>query len=116
MINKKTNRRNFLKVLGISALGLLSIGCGGEVFVSREQKDVEGASGELEDYVEVYRLSSRKAKDKACKNHAYNYYFKTESDVIRAHDGCKCRIVKQNLKKSLYESFFPEGSIGAYRV
>ncbi len=123
----KVNRRKFIKLFGLSGLTALLSACGTSHFLnSDDDKATEsslvdtGASdgdgdgdGDGTASVTVYRLSSRKAGDTACKNHAYHYYFKDENSIVRAHDGCSCRVVTQSISQTTYDEIFSGVASGA---
>ncbi|MBC8231473.1 hypothetical protein H8E77_18135 [bacterium] len=64
----------------------------------------------------IYHTSTRKRKScNACKSHAVNKIFaKRESaDILRAHRGCNCGIVKEEINWQYYIGAFKRGSATA---
>ncbi|MBM3242745.1 hypothetical protein FJZ31_41320 [Candidatus Poribacteria bacterium] len=96
-----------------------------EFTVSGQLKD--GASFEGSDTIAVigaskgviYHTSTRKRKScNACKSHAVNKIFvsREAADTLRAHRGCNCGIVKEEINWQYYISAFGQTSRGGTTV
>lgn len=59
----------------------------------------------------LYRLSSGRHACRSCKAHGANHYFRTPeaADGHRAHGGCNCRILAQQVPAASYYSYFRNG-------
>jgi len=67
----------------------------------------------------VYHTSTRKRKAcNACKKHALNKIFSSReaADASRAHPGCNCRIVEENISWRNYAGAFGPSSKGGAKV
>jgi hypothetical protein len=66
------------------------------------------------DQTNIYHTSTRRRKScNACKNHAMNriYSSRQAADLDRAHSGCSCRIVEENIGWQNYvKAFWRHGS------
>ena len=82
----------------------------GSWFEGSDNVAVTGASKGV-----IYHTSTRKRKScHACKKHAANKIFSSNksADINRAHIGCNCRIVKEEIGWSNYIAAFGSDSKG----
>lgn len=106
---KKIRRREFLE--GLAAAGVVVaavplVSCGGDDIHSLpEASRVDSGSG-----VTVYRFQTLKSdRCNACRNHQHYKVFLDPSvaDLNRAHSGCNCRIVAQQVTQAYYDTIAP---------
>ncbi len=101
---RKIKRRKLLE--GLTAAGIVAavapmLSCG---------SDSEAPPAADEPTVTVYRFQTLKSdRCNACKNHQHYKVFldPATADVTRAHPGCNCRIVEQQMPLAYYESIEP---------
>jgi hypothetical protein len=90
-------RRAFL---GLLASGLVALLPGSALGVQRRRKKTTKV---------VFRLSTHRRRTcKACKGHAANRFYRTRkmAGKDRAHAGCNCAIVKQEIDRNLAKQYF----------
>jgi hypothetical protein len=105
---KRITKRNFLKILGLSSTSLLGTFPGFDAVSTLN-------SGPCY----VYHTSSRKRRAcNACKSHAANRIYPSRdlADLNRAHPGCNCRIVKEEIGWQDYVKAFWHSSRGGAAV
>ena len=91
-------RRAFLRLV---ALGLVVAALPGSAVAAERRKR---KTTKL-----VYRLSTHRRRTcKACKAHAANRFYRSKkaADKDRAHAGCNCAIVKQEIDRTLAKQYF----------
>jgi hypothetical protein len=99
-----------------SFLGRLFVGLGASAVVS-----IPGvrwaAAGTLAKTRTAYRLSSHGRRVcSACKAHDANRFYRTygAADRLRAHLGCNCGIVTQDLRRATWVCYFRGGRTNVY--
>jgi hypothetical protein len=103
----RLDRRSFLRGAGkgLSASAILSI------------PGVKAAAGTRRKLRPAYRLSSHGLRVcSACKSNNANRFYRTADDANkgRAHLGCNCRIVTQDLLAATWMCYFRGGRTGVY--
>ena len=91
-------RRDFLRLVALGAA--VAVVPGSALAVGRRRRKTTKT---------VYRLSTHKLRVcNACKAHGANKVFLTRktADKHRSHDGCNCKIVKQEIDRKLAKSYF----------
>jgi hypothetical protein len=91
-------RRGFL--VSLAALGLAALLPGPSLGAERRRRKKTKV---------VFRLSTHRRRTcKACKGHAANRFYRTRkaADKDRAHAGCNCAIVKQEIDRILAKQLF----------
>lgn len=73
----------------------------------------KGAAGVKKATSPVWRLSTHGRRAcHACKAHGANLYFRAPSfaERTRAHAGCNCPVIKQQISQADYQRYFPDGA------
>jgi len=106
---RKIRRRKFLE--GLAAAGVVAavaplVSCGGDDIHSLPEASQTGSGST----VTVYRFQTLKSdRCNACRNHQHYkvYLDPSVADLNRAHSGCNCRIVAQQVTQAYYDSIAP---------
>lgn len=103
-------RRKFLEwmaALGVSISALPLFSCAGDSPGEQAEEEVTTVDNTASQTQTVFRFQTRKARTcNACRMHARYKVFldETTADNNRAHSGCNCRIVTQEVAEEYYDN------------
>ena len=114
-IKKEITKREFLKILGISSTSLFASGLLADELQAKSD-GLDNAAIKEAAQTTIYHTSTRGRKScRACRNHAVNRMYRSReaADQNRAHPGCNCRIVEEQISWQNYvKAFWPDSPGG----